>query len=63
MTAVAQDFIFIEFDGVGGGFFDDRRAAGNRRHDAHGVAIFQFRIAFVQIAYVFVVDVDVDEVA
>src|SRR5208282_5179203 len=39
------------------------RAAGDRRHDAHGVAFAQLRRILLQVANVFVVYVDVDEAA
>src|SRR6185295_19928254 len=62
MPAVSQNLIVIQFDGARGGFVNNRNASGDRRHDAHRVAVLERRRMFFRVSNVFVVDIDIDEV-
>src|SRR6185503_7482920 len=56
VTAVTQYLVVIQFDRARGGFFDNRNAAGNRRHDADRIAVLERRRMFLRVSNVFVVD-------
>src|SRR5215470_7865607 len=64
VAVVASQFVFVQFGQFGQRlFYRDARAAGYRRDDADLVLLFDRGVFFLQVADVFVVDVDVDEVA
>src|SRR5262245_872527 len=64
VAVVASQFVFVQFGQFGQRlFYRGARAAGYRRDDADLVLLFDRGVFFLQVADVFVVDVDVDEAA
>src|SRR5262245_38790479 len=64
MTVVAGQLVLVQFGQFGQRFFyRGARAAGYRRDDADLVLLSDRGVFFLQVADVFVVDVDVDETA
>src|SRR5262249_3707388 len=64
VAVVASQFVFVQFGQFCQRlFYRGARAAGYRRDDADLVLLFDRGVFFLQVADVFVVDVDVDEAA